>query len=64
LISRCVTSPSSLVRQFPASKDMKTEGEDATALEAVTRQPVRTQQTEKTLRALMDYRVCVLAAAL
>jgi hypothetical protein len=32
-----------------ASKDVNTETEEATALEAVTRrQPVKTQQTEKT----------------
>jgi hypothetical protein len=37
------------VRQLPASKDVNIEAEDATALEAVTRrQPVKTQQTEKT----------------
>jgi hypothetical protein len=38
-----------LVRQSPASKDVNTEAEEATALEAVTRrQPVKLQQTEKT----------------
>jgi hypothetical protein len=37
------------VRQSPASKDVKTEAEEATALEAVTRQqPAKIQQTEKT----------------
>jgi hypothetical protein len=36
------------VIQSPASKDVNTEGEEATALEAVTRrQPVKIQQTEK-----------------
>jgi hypothetical protein len=36
------------VRESPANKDMNTEAEEATALEAVTRrQPVNTQQTEK-----------------
>jgi hypothetical protein len=38
-----------VVRQAPASKDVKTETEEATALGAVTRrQPVKIQQTEKT----------------
>jgi hypothetical protein len=38
-----------LVRQSPASKDVETEAEEATALEAVTRrQPVKIQQTVKT----------------
>jgi hypothetical protein len=37
------------VRQLPAGKDVNTEAEEATALEAVTRQqPVKTQQIEKT----------------
>jgi hypothetical protein len=37
------------VRQSPAIKDMKTEGQEATALEAVTRrQPVKVQPTDKT----------------
>jgi hypothetical protein len=37
------------VRQSPVSKDVNTEAEKATALEAVTRrQPVKIQQTEKT----------------
>jgi hypothetical protein len=37
------------VRQSPVSKDVKTEAEEATALEAVTkRQPVKIQQIEKT----------------
>jgi anti-sigma factor RsiW len=37
-----------VVRQSPASKDAKTEAEEATVLEAVTRrQPVKIQQTEK-----------------
>jgi hypothetical protein len=35
------------VRQSPASKDVSTEPEEATALEAVTRrQPVKIQQIE------------------
>jgi hypothetical protein len=35
------------VRQSPVSKDVNTEAEEATALEAVTRrQPVEIQQTE------------------
>jgi hypothetical protein len=41
------------VRQSQASKDMNTEAEEATALEAITRQqPVKIQQTEKTLYML------------
>jgi hypothetical protein len=37
------------VRQSPDSKDVNTEAEEATALEAVTRrQTAKTQQTEKT----------------
>jgi hypothetical protein len=37
------------VRQSPASKDVNTEVEGSTALEAVTRRrPVKIQQTEKT----------------
>jgi hypothetical protein len=36
-------------RQSPTSKDVNTEAEEATALEAATRrQPVKIQQTEKT----------------
>jgi hypothetical protein len=37
-----------VVREPPVSKDVYTEAEEATALEAVTRQRlVKTQQTEK-----------------
>jgi glutaredoxin len=37
-----------VVRQSPASEDVNTEAEEATALEAVTRrQPVKLQQSEK-----------------
>jgi hypothetical protein len=37
------------VRESPASKDVNTEAEEATELEAVTRrQPVKIQQSEKT----------------
>jgi hypothetical protein len=35
------------VKQLPASKGMNTEAEGAMALEAITRQPVKTQKTEK-----------------
>jgi hypothetical protein len=36
-------------RQSPTSKDMNTEAEEATMLEAITRrQPVKIQQTKKT----------------
>jgi hypothetical protein len=39
--------------QSPAGKDVNTEYEEATALEAVTRrQPVKIQQTGKTLYVL------------
>jgi hypothetical protein len=42
-----------VVRQSPASKDVNTEAEEATALEADTRrQLVKIQQTEKTSYAL------------
>jgi hypothetical protein len=37
-----------VVKLSPASKDVNTEAEEAMALEAVTRQPVKTQQIEKT----------------
>jgi hypothetical protein len=38
-----------VVRLSPATNDVNTESEEATALEAVTRrQPVKIQQTEKT----------------
>jgi hypothetical protein len=38
-----------VVRQSPANKDVNTEVEGATALEAVTRrQPLKIQQTKKT----------------
>jgi hypothetical protein len=36
-----------VVRPSPASKDVTTGTEEATALEAVTRQPVKTQHTDK-----------------
>jgi hypothetical protein len=36
-----------VVRQSQASMNVNTKAEEATALEAVTRQPVKTQQTEK-----------------
>jgi hypothetical protein len=53
------------MRQSLAVKDVNTEAEYATALEAVTgRQPVKIQQTEKTVRALVNCRVCELAIAL
>jgi hypothetical protein len=41
------------VRQLLASKDMNTEAEKATVVEAITRQqPVKTQQTKKILHVL------------
>jgi hypothetical protein len=43
-----ISSNKFLVRQSSASKDVKTEAEEATALEAVTRRrPVKMQQTVK-----------------
>lgn len=36
-----------VVRESPASKDLIAEAEGATELEAVTRQPVNTEQIEK-----------------
>jgi hypothetical protein len=54
----------SVVRYSPSSKDVNTEDEEATALEAVTRrQPVKIQQAEKTVRAVVNCRVCELAIA-
>jgi hypothetical protein len=52
-VQRCFKQDKSrfhlVTRQSPASKDMNTEAEEATALEAVTRrQPVKIHQTEKT----------------
>jgi hypothetical protein len=42
-----------VVGESPVSNDMNTETEETMALEAVTRrQPVKTQQTEKTYRIL------------
>jgi hypothetical protein len=41
------------VRQSPVSKDVNTEAEEVTALEAITRRrPVKIQQTEETLYVL------------
>jgi hypothetical protein len=49
------------VRHLLVNKDVSTEVEEATALEAVTkRQPVKMQQTEKTMRAVVNCRVCEL----
>jgi hypothetical protein len=36
------------VRQSPESKDVNREAEEATSLEGVTGQPLKTQQAEKT----------------
>jgi hypothetical protein len=50
------------VGQSPASKGVNTENE---ALEAVTRrQPVKIQQTDKTVRAVVNFTVRELAIAL
>jgi hypothetical protein len=49
-----------VVRQSPAIKDVNMEAEEATALEAVARrQPVKIQQTEVLVRAVVNCRVCV-----
>jgi hypothetical protein len=54
-----------VVRQSPASKDVNTEAEEATALNAVTRrQPVNTKQTEDVLHAVVNWRVFELVIAL
>jgi hypothetical protein len=43
------------VRQSPASKDVNTEAEEATALEAVIRRKfLKTQQTEKNSQQLRE----------
>jgi hypothetical protein len=39
------------VSQSPANKNVNMEAEEATSLEAVARQPINTQKTEKILRA-------------
>jgi hypothetical protein len=46
-------------------KDVNTEAEEATALEAVTRrQPMKAEQTEEFVRAVVNCRVCELVFAL
>jgi hypothetical protein len=53
------------VRQSPTSKDVNTEAEEATAVEAVTRrQPVEIHQTEDFVRAIVNCRACELSLAL
>jgi hypothetical protein len=47
VVSCYVATLSSVVRQSPASKDMNTEDEEGTAVQTVTIQPVKIQQTEK-----------------
>jgi hypothetical protein len=51
LLPRCYKQDKSsvqlVVRQCPAGKDVNTEFEGPTALEAITRQSVKTQQIEK-----------------
>jgi hypothetical protein len=54
----------SVVRQSSTSKDMNTEADEATALEAVTRQGlVKTRKTEDLVSAVMNCNVCELAIA-
>jgi hypothetical protein len=45
-VPTAVSNAELAVRQSPASKDVNTKGEESTSLEA--RQPVKTQQTDKT----------------
>jgi hypothetical protein len=53
------------VEKSPVGKNVSSEAEEATALEAVTKQKqVKIQQTEKTVRALVNCRVCELLIAL
>jgi hypothetical protein len=48
VVVKSLSSKSELVvRQPPASKVVNTEAEEATLLEAVTRQPVKKHQSEK-----------------
>jgi hypothetical protein len=48
LLLSYVETPSSVVRQSPASKDMNMEDEEGTAVQAITRrQLVKLQPTEK-----------------
>jgi hypothetical protein len=53
------------VRQSPASKDVNTEVEGSTALEAVTRrQPVKVKQTRDSVCGVMNCRMYELAIVL
>jgi hypothetical protein len=45
------------VRQSLAGKDVNTEAKVAAALEAFSRQPVYSQQTENIVRALVNVRI-------
>jgi hypothetical protein len=54
-----------VVRESTSSKEVNTEVEGPTVLEAVTRQRLaKTQQIEKTVLAVVNCRVCELAATL
>jgi hypothetical protein len=58
VVSCCVAMPSLVVSQLLASENVNMEADDFRALEAVvTRQPVKTQQTEKAFHAVVDCRV-------
>jgi hypothetical protein len=58
-------NPELVVRQSPVSKNVNTEAEEATVLEAVIRQPVKTQHTgEDLVHAVVNCRVRELATAL
>jgi hypothetical protein len=53
------------MRHLPASTDVNTEAEEATALEAVTRrQPAKIQQTGDFRHAILKFSMCELALAL
>jgi hypothetical protein len=54
-----------IVDKSPINKDAKTEAEGYTAFKAVTRQRlVNTQQAEKSVRAVVNCRVCELLITL
>jgi hypothetical protein len=68
-VQRCYKQDKSgiqlVVRQSPASKDVNTDAEEAMAMKAVTRrQPVETQQIERTVCSVVNCRMCELAIAL
>jgi hypothetical protein len=62
VVSRCVATPL-VVRKFSASKGVSTEAEKVTALEAVTRQPVKTVERENLVLGVVNCSVCKLEIA-